>query len=135
LRKYLRHPVDIPIEFDISESHEVKSVSTGDVSICGLSFISDECIEKNKILTIRIPLINSEFSLKGRVVRCVKKNGHVEIGIEFISQSDLYATRMIEQICYIKQYQKDVAKKFGRKLTDREAAREWIQKHASEFPK
>jgi hypothetical protein len=41
---------------------------------------------------------------------------------------------MIEQICYIEEYKKDVLESEGRILTGREAAIEWIAKHADSFP-
>jgi len=135
VRKYLRHPVGIPIEFSISDRSIKKSTTTDNISICGLCFISKDSIEKDKIIIIKIPLIRPNFELQGRVVRCKRKNGHVEIGVEFIDQSDIYHTRMIEQVCHIKQYQKDVAEKEGRNLTDGQAAREWISNHAAQFPK
>jgi hypothetical protein len=135
MRKFIRHPVDIPIEFMISNTRVTKPGLTGNVSVCGLCFKSKECVENDKILTIRIPLINPKFKLHGRVVRCMKRDNQVEIGVEFIDQNDLYATRMIEQICYIKQYKKDVAEQQGKILTDEEAAREWIYQHAAQFPK
>lgn len=135
MRKYLRHPIDIPIEFIVSETKIKKSALSGNMSICGLCFKSIECVEKDKLLTIKIPLINSNFELQGRVVRCLIKNDHVEIGIEFINQSDIFAARMVEQICYIKQYQKDIAEQQGRNLTDEHAAMEWISNHSAQFPK
>ena len=135
MRKYLRHPIDIPIEFTISETKIKKSALTGNMSICGLCFKSFECVENDKLLTIKIPLINSNIRLQGRVVRCLIKNDHVEIGIEFINQNDIFAARMIEQICYIKQYQKDIAEQQGRNLTDEHAALEWISNHSAQFPK
>lgn len=135
MRKYLRHPVDIPIEFTVTEKNSDKFASSDNMSIRGLCFITSDCIPNDSIIIIKIPLIDPRFRIEGRVIRCVRKNENVEIGVEFITQDDVYTTRMIEQICYIKQYQQDIAKKYGRILTDKEAAQEWIKKHAAKFPK
>jgi hypothetical protein len=135
MRRFLRHPVDIPIEYTISEKNSEKSAQSGNMSISGLCFIAKHCIEIDKFISIKIPLIDPDFQVQGKVVRCVKKNEHVEIGVEFITEHEAYTTRMIEQVCYIKQYQKDIARKEGRNLTDKEAALEWIQNHAAQFPK
>ena len=41
---------------------------------------------------------------------------------------------MVEQICHIEQYRREVLKKEGRRLSSEEAASEWIVKYASDFP-
>ena len=41
---------------------------------------------------------------------------------------------MIEQICHIEHYRHEIEQVEGRKLNSEEAAREWIQRYASEFP-
>ncbi len=42
--------------------------------------------------------------------------------------------RMVEQICHIEQYKNEILKAEGRQLDSKQAALEWIQKFASEFP-
>ncbi len=42
---------------------------------------------------------------------------------------------MIEQVCYIEQYRKEVLKKEGRKLSGEEAAMEWVEKYAKDSPR
>jgi hypothetical protein len=41
---------------------------------------------------------------------------------------------MVEQICYIEHYRKEVRATQGRVLTAEEAAREWIERNAGRFP-
>jgi len=42
--------------------------------------------------------------------------------------------RMIEQICYIEHYRKEVLLNEGRRITSEQAALEWIEKYAQDFP-
>ena len=42
---------------------------------------------------------------------------------------------MVEQACYIKQYQREILASEGRELSSDEAAMEWIGKYAASFPK
>jgi hypothetical protein len=42
---------------------------------------------------------------------------------------------MLEQICHIELYKKELRKKKGRKVTGEEAAIEWITNYADKFPK
>ena len=41
---------------------------------------------------------------------------------------------MIEQICHIEHYRKEVERLEGRALSAHEAAGEWISKYAGDFP-
>jgi hypothetical protein len=41
---------------------------------------------------------------------------------------------MIEQICHIREYRRQVRAEEGRKLTPRQAALEWVTRHAATFP-
>ena len=41
---------------------------------------------------------------------------------------------MIEQVCHIEHYRKEVMLREGRELSAQEAAREWISKYAGDFP-
>jgi len=46
----------------------------------------------------------------------------------------LFRLRMIEQICQIEHYRKEVKLVEGRDLSAEEAASEWISRYASDFP-
>ena len=41
---------------------------------------------------------------------------------------------MVEQVCPIEQYRHEMLKNEGRTLSSEEAALEWIQKYAPQFP-
>jgi hypothetical protein len=41
---------------------------------------------------------------------------------------------LVEQVCHIEQYKKEVFLKEGRLLSGDEAAAEWIEKFANQFP-
>jgi len=40
----------------------------------------------------------------------------------------------VEQICHIEQYKRDMRDQEGRELTGEQAAYEWIERFAAEFP-
>jgi hypothetical protein len=42
--------------------------------------------------------------------------------------------RMLEQVCHIESYRKQVRVNEGRELNDEEAALEWISRNAAGFP-
>jgi hypothetical protein len=69
-----------------------------------------------------------------RVTWCHRSNSHFAIGVEFLDSAEAFRVRMIEQICHIESYQREVEQREGRQLTAEQAAAEWISRHASSFP-
>lgn len=135
MRKYIRHPSDIPIEyrFDIQTPTRIESLSN--VSLGGLSFRSEEPVARGRMIKVRIPLVEPPFEASGRVVWCVPTKDYIyEIGLELLDRDDAYRARMIEQICHIEHYKREVKQTEGRSLSGAQAAQEWIEKFAAEFP-
>ena len=104
------------------------------VSLGGLAFFSTQPIEVLARVQISVPDIDRDSRLVGSVVWCETTDAGYEIGVEFERNRDVYRLRMIEQICHIEHYRKEVLQSEGRELTSREAAKEWIEKFAGDFP-
>lgn len=134
MRKYIRHPFNIPIEYRIDRESGGLMDNINNISVGGICFRTALAISPTTILLIRIPSIDAQFSCWGRVIWCHHIQECFEIGAEFIDQNDGFRVRLIEQICYIKSYQLDVLRNEGRLLSDTEAAGEWIGKYAGNFP-
>ncbi len=133
MRKFIRHPSDIPIEVHRKGVLSFQQ-SLKDISSVGLSFSSGVFIDKNTIITVRIPVIRPVFEARGRVVWCERRGSLFDVGLEFIEAKDLYKIRMIEQVCYIEHYKREIRRTQGRILTGEQAAQEWINKYAKNFP-
>lgn len=134
MRSYIRHPSNIPIDFQLEDvvvrgGDYLKNVSHG-----GLAFKSTSELPVDSVIRIKIPLVKPVFEAIGRVTWCRPDADYFEIGIEFLDEDDRFRARMVEQICHIEQYKKDVFKKEGRRLTAEQAAIEWINKYAIQFP-
>ena len=133
-RKYIRHPVEIPLEYQITgESFERRDYSNN-ISLGGICFQANEKIAPGNILLIQVPTIDPQFEAIGRVIWCLERNKHFDVGIEFIDEESSFKARLVEQICYIKKYQSDLLNQEGRRLTDEEAAEEWTRIFAKNFP-
>jgi hypothetical protein len=134
-RKFIRHPSDIPIEFTAADGNSVSERGHAhDVSFGGLAFESDRCPSPGAVIEIRIPTVAPPFETRGVVVWCRCLEERYEVGVRFLESSDAFKARMVEQVCHIEQYKRDVLEREGRKLTGAAAAREWIEKYASKFP-
>lgn len=133
MRSFIRHPSDIPIEVHPEDAVEKTEQQLNNVSEGGLSFKSQTPLELGRLVTVRIGIVKPPFTAKGRVVWCRDENGSFDIGIEFTEARDVFKARMIEQVCHIEHYKKEIREKEGRVLSGREAALEWISKYANTF--
>jgi len=132
-RYFIRHPSDVPLEVQPESVPSPKEESLSNVSVGGLTFVSEVPYERDQILKVIIRLVNPVFEARGRVVWSRGGSGRYEIGIEFINTKDIFRIRMVEQICHIEHYKKEITSREGRLISGREAALEWIDKHAGSF--
>ena len=136
MRKYIRHPSDVPIEFEISnEPGATRQQRLQNVSLGGLSFFTKRKIDIGTMLNIRIPLIQADFKVEGQVVWCYAWDEAWELGVELLDPEQAWQTRMVEQLCHIEHYKREVWMRDGRRISAEEAAEEWIALHAADFPK
>jgi len=132
-RAYIRHPSDIPIA--IATTRDARNErALRDVSFGGLSCEFGAYVEPGTVIWVNIGLIKPPFRAKGRVVWCRNRTGGYELGVEFMDAEDAFRARMVEQICHIEQYRDRVRAREGRELSSEQAAREWIDRFAADFP-
>lgn len=82
-----------------------------------------------------MPSIDPRFEASARVCWCRRqRDGCYLVGLQFGDREELHQLRMLEQICHIEQYREQVRRREGRILDNASAAREWIERHAADFP-
>ena len=64
-----------------------------------------------------------------------KESEGYEVGVMFMNSDSDFKVRMVEQVCHIEHYRKEVLETEGRMINGEEAALEWIKKHAKDFPR
>jgi hypothetical protein len=137
-RRFIRHPADIPIEVSIGKDPgpdaAMEEADTRDVGLGGLAFQCHTCPQQGEVVELRIPTVTPEFRTLARVVWCRRLAGNFEVGVAFLDSSAAFRARMVEQVCQIERYRREVREREGRELSGAEAAREWIGKHAAGFP-
>jgi hypothetical protein len=134
MRSYIRHPSDIPIEVEHEPVSSTETRKLHDVSCGGLSFSVTEAIEPETIIRVQITCVEPPFEAPCRVTWCRPVHDQYLIGVEFLAQQDEFRARMVEQVCHIEHYKREVFQREGRQMTGEQAAREWIQKYAKDFP-
>lgn len=134
-RHFIRHPSTIPIEYCFTDKPLCLLDSIKDVSVGGLSFTAQQFIKPNSWLHLHIPINDIHFEIDAQVRWCKKSsNEHFDVGVLFSDDKEAFIARMVEQVCHIEQYKKNVYESEGRELSGDEAAAEWISKYAGDFP-
>ncbi|TPW14535.1 MAG: type IV pilus assembly PilZ [Halothiobacillaceae bacterium] len=133
VRKYIRHPSDIPIEFSVKDI-KLKKESLSNISVGGLAIRTSERVDIGRQIDLCIASVRPMFRAAGRVAWCLKRSDHYDVGVQFVESEDAFRARMVEQVCHIEHYKKEVLVTEGRALSGEEAASEWINKYASDFP-
>ncbi len=136
MRSYIRHPSDIPIQVDNTSTEVTNHAQMlNNISHGGLSFTSVSPVQVGLTIKLKIDTVTPVFEAQGLVTHCSLEDGHYVIGIEFIRKDDLFVARMVEQVCHIEHYKREMALREGRQLSGEQAAREWIEKYAANFPR
>lgn len=148
MRRYIRHPSDIPIDFKVDDKETAEIYTVKDVSKGGLCFCTSRPMRKGRKISVHSPLeyqIHDSPSQKpteqeklfeaiGVVAWCKKEAEGYSVGVQFADPDTQFGVRMVEQTCHIEQYRHSVLCEEGRQLTSEQAAKEWIERFAAEFP-
>ncbi len=135
MRQFIRHPSDIPIEYSFANARAHEKEHLKNVSEGGLRFFASVRLEIGSAIRINIPVCEPAFQATGVVVWCRPQGDHYDVGVEFEDATTEFSVRMVEQVCHIEHYKKQVLEKEGRRLSGEEAAAEWISKYAKDFPR
>jgi len=131
-RHYIRHPTAIPLQFELGVAKQ--TCATKDVTEGGLCFVCEKPVHINQHIKITIQHCEPKFSANGIVKWCTQDGDVYLIGVAFEDDDIKYAVRMVEQICYIEDYRNQIKREQGINLTSEQAAQQWIQKYAANFP-
>ena len=134
MREFIRHPPDIPITCHAVNRGDHQTNQLHNISRGGLCFNSDKKVNPGNPIEIKIPIRDSEFKACGTVAWCEAVEDHYDIGIKFNQNTMEFSVRMVEQVCYIEQYRQEVLDKEGRQMSYEQAAAEWIENYAQDFP-
>ncbi|ODS24147.1 hypothetical protein AB835_05310 [Candidatus Endobugula sertula] len=136
-RQYIRHPSEIPLEYRITETPPYCSMDyINNASGGGLRFHSNSYIAPDKWVHLYIPCNDNYFETDAQVRWCeiIESEKNYDVGVSFCNSNKAFSARMVEQICYIEEYRQKIKKKEGRELSSDQAAAEWIDKYAGDFP-
>ncbi|MDF1589651.1 MAG: PilZ domain-containing protein [Gammaproteobacteria bacterium] len=131
-RHYIRHPTAIPLDFELGGSEQ--TCAAKDITEGGVCFVSSQPLHIGQHIHITIQYCEPRFSANGVVKWCTEDGDVYLVGVAFEDASVKYALRMVEQVCYIEDYRNQIKREQGIDLSSEQAARQWIQKYAANFP-
>jgi len=134
MRRFIRHPTGMPIDYSIAGHTSPQRDPLRNVAQGGLCFQSDAGLDPGTRIHVTIPVRQPPFEADATVVWSRMQHNHFEIGVKFDQRASRFALRMVEQICHIEQYRQEVRNRENRELTREQAAEEWIAKYANRFP-
>jgi len=136
-RRFIRHLLVNPLEFQVTGESEVQKTKTVDVSEGGLLFMSKTEVKPGTDIKINMPLYDKVFKISARVVHAVKDPSTelFNIGVMFINYADAFKVKLIEQIYLIEEYRVLRSLQLGKDMTIQEASKEWISRYSERFQK
>jgi len=133
-RRFIRHTAGVPIEVRPVSGAAARRLESVNVSEGGISFLSDVDYPLGSVIELSIPEVDPPFEASARVVWTNPEAGRFCIGVGFLDPTDAFRARMVEQVCAIERYRREVEEHEGRTLTPADAAAEWITRFAGRFP-
>jgi Tfp pilus assembly protein PilZ len=137
-RRFIRHPICYPLEFEYAPAKTKERTSTINVSKGGLLFITKHNLKLGKVIILKMPLKDKVFRIKGKVVHITPDEDNPKLynaGIAFYSFSDAFKVKLIEQIYLIDEYRALRAVQLGHEVSFRDASEEWIRRYSKRFAK
>jgi len=92
MRRFIRHPTDIPIEVLRGDGAAVPQ-PLRDVSHGGLSFRHEEPLPIGAVIRMRIALTQPAFETEARVIWCLPEGKVWQVGVQFLDPEDQFRAR------------------------------------------
>ena len=133
MRRFLRHPSDMPVELVLRKQAFLPRQRLNNISLGGVACNSSRGFRRGTAIELRLPLLGLQARYPGVVAWCRKLNADYLVGIAFLDEDTLFRARMVEQVCQIEHYRHQREQESGEQQPIETIAREWIARHAADF--
>ncbi|MBU9889533.1 MAG: PilZ domain-containing protein [Candidatus Omnitrophica bacterium] len=136
-RQFYRHPIKVPIQLAKLREETASKTCSEDLSQGGLSFYWPQPLPEGSNLQISIPVEKQLFKMNARVTYCQKDNetGLFKTGVCFEDSASAFRAKLAEEIIEIRQYCEKMSLLRGKKFSEEESARLWVERNAENFSK
>lgn len=133
MRRYLRHPSDMPVELVLRKQAFLPTQRLHNISLGGVACNSSRGFRRGTAIELRIPLFGEQARYPGVVAWCHKQTDDYLVGVAFLDEDTLFRARMVEQVCQIEHYRHVRELATGEQLPLEAIAQEWIALHAADY--
>ena len=136
-RKFERFPIHASIHIKNTNRHCRAITYSDDLSEGGLAFYSLSQVEMSSNLEITIGVRERIFKIEAQVVYCSNRptKRFYRTGVAFKDSTSAFKAKLAEEVVLIKAFQKQLSKETHHRISEEEAALEWIEKNAALFGK
>ncbi len=134
-RKFERFPIHASIHIKDTDRNCRAITYSDDLSEGGLAFYSLTQIPAGAGLEITIGVRERIFKIEAQAVYCSNRptNRFYRTGVEFKDSTNAFKAKLAEEVVLIKAYQKQISQETHHRISEEEAALEWIEKNAACF--
>jgi len=133
MKRTIIHPPVIPLAITKCDEADLTKKNLRKKDRIRLAIQTDVLIEPKSEVQINYPVTDKDYIVAGTVIKCEEDNGQYNIVVEFSDPNNVTRVRMVEQICRIELYKREVLQNESRSITKTQAALEWIDKYAKDF--
>jgi hypothetical protein len=108
MRKFIRHPANIPLEYGLEGRTGRRRERLRNVSFGGLCFRCARGLEPGTRIHIRIPSCEPPIDVNGVVAWSRAREGAYDTGVVFDSEAAERAVRMVKQVYHVEQHRLDI---------------------------
>lgn len=136
-RRFERFPIHVSIHIKDTNRNCRAITYSDDLSEGGLAFYSLNQIENGSDLEITIGVRDRIFKIEAHAVYCSNRptKRFFRTGVEFKDSTSAFKAKLAEEVVLIKAFQKQISKETHHRVSEEEAALEWIEKNAAYFGK
>jgi len=136
-RRFIRHLLVNPLEFQVEGDKKFEKSKTVDVSEGGLLFMSKTDVAVGTVIKLQLPVYDKVFKITAKIVHAKKdeSTGMYRVGVAFTTYADAFKVKLIEQIYLIEEYRVLRSLQTGKEITLQEASKEWIKRYSERFEK
>ena len=123
-RKFYRHPVNVPIQFQEVRAGKPDRTISVDLSEGGICFLADHFIAKGSGVQLTIAVENERFKISGNVAYCNREahTGRYRTGVVFQDATNAFRAKLAEEMLKIKEYREKISGELGHEISQEEAA-------------
>ncbi len=133
MKRTIIHPPVIPLNITKCDEPDLDKKNLRKKDRIRLAIQSEVLIEPKSEVQINYPVTDQDYIVTGTVIKCEEDNDQYNVVVEFSDPNNVTRVRMVEQICRIELYKREVLKNESRSITKTQAALEWIDKYAKDF--